>query len=96
MDVTKPYEFTRFEAMDVTKPYKFIGLGAMDVTWRSNFQHLRRGQATWGPSRPETGPLKPGPVTESTTGMFNPLGIWIRRLYDLAAHLDHSGHLAFA
>ena len=28
--------------------------------------------------------------------MFRPLGIWIRRLYDLAAHLDHLGHLAFA
>ena len=28
--------------------------------------------------------------------MFRPLGIWIRRLYDLAARLDHLGHLAFA
>ena len=30
------------------------------------------------------------------TGMFRPLGIWIRRLYDLAATLDHLGHLDFA
>ncbi len=30
------------------------------------------------------------------TGRFRPLGIWIRRLYDLAAQLDHLGHLAFA
>jgi hypothetical protein len=29
-------------------------------------------------------------------GMFRPLGIWIRRLHDLAAHLDHLGHLTFA
>ena len=28
-------------------------------------------------------------------GMFRPLGIWIRRMYDLAAHLDHLGYLAF-
>ncbi len=31
MDVTKPYEFTGFEAVDVTKPYRFIGFGAIDV-----------------------------------------------------------------
>ncbi len=29
MDVTKPYEFTEFEAMDVTKTYQFIGLGEL-------------------------------------------------------------------
>ncbi len=28
--------------------------------------------------------------------MSRPLGIWIRRLYDSAAHLVHLGHLAFA
>ncbi len=37
MDVTKPYKFTRFEAMYVTKPYNFTGFGAMDVTKRYIF-----------------------------------------------------------
>ncbi len=32
MDVTKPFQFIRFEAMAVTKPYKCIGFGVMGVT----------------------------------------------------------------
>jgi hypothetical protein len=37
MEVTKPYEFTRFGAMEVNKPYEFIGFGTDSfvgiVTW---------------------------------------------------------------
>jgi hypothetical protein len=29
---TKPYKFTRFEAIDITKPYKIIGFEAIYIT----------------------------------------------------------------
>ena len=68
--------------MDVTKPYKFIWLGDIHGPKPYEIIGFRWPFISQPPAR--------------RTGMFRPLGIWIRRLYDLAAHFDHLGHLAVA